>query len=110
MNWVDIIVVLLILVAIIAGWHRGFIHGILDLVTWTGSFVAGYIFYPYTAQLLEKFMNIGVWLLPVAFLLTTLVAKILIGFVTSFIGRQIPQSSHDGFNQFLGIIPGAING
>ncbi|HLG39698.1 MAG TPA: CvpA family protein, partial [Chitinophagaceae bacterium] len=110
MNWADIVIMAVVLLAIIAGWRRGFIFGILDLFTWAGSFILGYVFYPYTAQWLEKVINLGVWLLPLSFLLTTLVARLLIGLITGFIGRQIHPSFHDGFNRFLGIIPGAING
>lgn len=111
MNWVDILLALVVLLAVIAGWRRGFILGTLDLLSWAGSLVLGYIFYPYTAKGLEKIFSLGAWLLPVAFLLTALFARILIGFVAGFIARSIPeQTNHVGLNKFLGIIPGAING
>jgi uncharacterized protein YkwD len=111
MNWVDIIIVLVILLAVWGGWHRGFILGSLDLLTWTGSLILGYIFYPYTAKGLERMFQLGVWLLPLAFILTALVARVLIGFITRLIARAIPeQVNHGGFNKFLGLIPGAING
>ncbi len=83
----------------------------LDLATWIGSFVLGYIFYPYVAHWIEKIVTLGVWLLPVAFLLTTILARILIGFITRYIARGIPAGANqNGINKFLGIIPGAING
>jgi uncharacterized protein YkwD len=111
MNWVDIIIVLVILVAVWSGWHRGFILGSLDLLTWVGSLVLGYIFYPYTAKGLARMFELGAWLLPLAFIITALIARILIGFITRFIIRAIPQQVNEGgFNKFLGLIPGAING
>lgn len=111
MNWIDILLALVLLLSIIAGWSRGFILGSLDLITWVGSLAVGFIFYPYTARLLEKIFNLGAWLLPVAFLLTTLVARILIGLILGFITRFIPErDNNSGFNKFLGIIPGAISG
>lgn len=111
MNWIDIILALVVLLAIIAGWNRGFILAVFDLLTWAGSLVLGYVFYPYTAKWLEKIVNPGAWLLPVAFLLTALVARILIGFITRYIVRSVPEkANHNSFNKVLGIIPGIING
>ena len=111
MNLVDLILAFIILLAIIVGWKRGFILGSLDLLTWAGSIVLGYIFYPYTARWLEKIFNMGAWQLPVAFLLTALVARVLIGLITGYIGRYVPENlNRSGINKFLGVIPGVING
>jgi uncharacterized membrane protein required for colicin V production len=70
-----------------------------------------YVFYPYTARILDKFFNLHVWLLPLAFILTAIVARIVLGVVAGFIIRLVPETVHRaGFNKFLGIIPGAVNG
>jgi len=111
MNLVDIILLLVILISVLAGWRRGFILGSLDLLTWIGSIVLAYIFYSYIALGLAKLFSLGVWLLPLAFILTAIVARILLGIVAGFIIRLVPETiNQGGFNKFLGIIPGAING
>ena len=111
MNWVDIFLAVVVLIAVISGWHRGFILGCVDLINWTGCLVAAYIFYPYTAKGLEKFFTLGTWLLPAAFLLTALIARILIGLITRYVVRAVSEDANQNvFNKFLGIIPGAING
>ncbi|MEO5562127.1 MAG: CvpA family protein [Chitinophagaceae bacterium] len=111
MNWVDILLALILLVAIIGGWYRGFILGSLDLISWLGSLVIGYAFYPYTARILNSFLTLNSWLLPVAFLLTVLIVRLLIGLITRFIVRAIPEDTNNsGINKFLGVIPGAVNG
>ena len=111
MNWIDFILLFIIIVAVILGWYRGFILGVLDLITWVSSFVIAYLFYPYTAIGLDKISNFGVWRLPLAFLLTALIARILIGIITNLIARNIPPAANEnGINKFLGIIPGIING
>lgn len=111
MNWVDLILLLIILLAIIGGWYRGFILGSLDLITWIGSLVLGYTFYPYVARLLTKLLTLGAWLLPVSFLLTVIIARILLGLVTRYIIRAVPERANSGsINRFFGIIPGIING
>ena len=111
MNWVDLALVFVMLLAIWFGWHRGFILGSLDLLTWAGSLVLGYLFYPYTVQLMDRFFDPGVWRLPVGFIITVIIARIIIGLITHYIIRAIPERHNDGAaNKFLGIIPGAING
>jgi uncharacterized protein YkwD len=111
MNWVDLLLMLVVLMAIIGGWYRGFILGGLDLLTWIGTFVTAYLFYPYTAAALDRLFNLGIWLMPAAFLLTALVARIGLGFLSGLIIRAIPErANHNLFNKLLGIFPGAISG
>ena len=111
MNWVDFFLILIFLVAIIAGWYRGFILGSLSLLSWLGSFILGYVLYPYTAIGLEKITHLGVWRLPVAFILTVAIIRILIAVIVRYLVKAVPDHAHDGsVNKFLGIIPGAING
>ena len=111
MNWVDLFLGIILLLAIIGGLRRGFLLGSLDLLSWLGSLVLGYTLYPYTAGLIEKITSLGVWLLPVAFLLTVIIIRVLIGLVTKYIVRSIPDNANDSsVNRFLGLIPGAING
>ena len=111
MNWVDFIILLIILIAVIIGWYRGLILGVLDLITWVSSFILAYLFYPYTASGLDKIGNLGVWRLPLAFLITAIIARILVGLITGFIGRNVPERANEnGINKFLGIVPGIING
>ena len=69
MNWVDLALVVIFLLAVWAGYHRGFILGSLDLLSWAGSFIAAYMLFDYTKVLLEKFFDLNVWLLPVLFYL-----------------------------------------
>ncbi|TMI87360.1 MAG: CvpA family protein, partial [Bacteroidetes bacterium] len=112
MNWVDVVLILVVLLAIWGGWQRGFILGTLDLVNWLGSILLGITFYSYTASFLKMlFPSLGVWLLPVAFFITIILARILIGLVTSriawFTGPAINESA---INKFLGMIPGFITG
>jgi uncharacterized protein YkwD len=111
MNWVDLALGLIVLISIIAGWRRGFLRGSLALLCWVGSLIAGYVLYPQTAGVISRVVNFGVWLLPVAFILTTVFARLLIGVVVGLITRTIPEhANHTTVNRLFGIIPGAING
>ena len=45
MNWIDISLLAIFLLAMLAGWYRGFILGSLDLLSWAGSLAVAYMFY-----------------------------------------------------------------
>ncbi len=111
MNWVDLALIIIFVLTIWAGFSRGFIFGSLDLLGWAGSFVLAYLFYSYTARTFAKIADLNIWLLPVSFLLTLVIARLLIGVITTYIIRSLPEQSHRNWlNKFLGIVPGAING
>jgi uncharacterized protein YkwD len=111
MNWIDLLLIVVIVLSVIAGFYRGFIIGSISLLSWTGSLLLAFLFYPYTAQGMDKIMNVGPWLLPLAFIITAVIARIIIGVLARLIFRSIPDSANRTLvNRFLGIIPGAING
>lgn len=111
MNWVDIILILIVVLAIIAGWYRGFISGMIGLATWAGSFFIAYLSYPYVSDLLNSIFNAGPWLLPISFLLIAIITGTLLSILAGYILRSIPAESHQSsVNRLLGIIPGAITG
>lgn len=112
MNWVDLSLLFIFLVAAWAGWYRGFILGSLDLLNWAGSFILAFVFYSYTAKIAGNWIpSLGAWLLPASFLFTLLVVRLLLGFISSRISNAVPERAQQTItNKFLGIIPGAING
>jgi len=111
MNWVDIVLLLVVLLSVLGGWQRGFILGTLDLVNWIGSLVLGFLFYPYLANFLQMILpSLGAWLLPLAFIITIILARVLIGIVTSRIAWASGRANDSAINKFLGIIPGFITG
>lgn len=111
MNWVDLILILIVLLAVIAGWYRGFISSMLGLLAWAGSFVSAYLFYPYVASFIDKLFDAGPWLLAISFILTAIVIGTLLSILAGYISRSVPISAHqNSINRLLGIIPGAIMG
>jgi uncharacterized protein YkwD len=112
MNWIDLLLIIVVVFSIWIGWQKGFILGLLDLVTWVGSILTGFYFYRNVAVFFQKHIpSLGVWTYPVAFLGTIIIARIILLFITRSVLRITPEKTHQhGANQFLGIIPGAING
>ncbi len=97
MNWVDLVLLLVVLLSVWGGWQRGFILGTLDLVNWIGSVLLGFLFYPYLANFMKSlFPSLGAWLLPLAFFVT-------IAWISA-------RANDTGLSRFLGIIPGFITG
>lgn len=111
MNWIDLVLVFIIVLAAMAGWYRGFISSALSLLVWAGSFVIAYLFYPYMSGILDKFFDAGPWLLPIGFILTAIIAGTALSILAGFISRSTPVHVHiNGANRMLGIIPGAVTG
>src|SRR3954451_12281720 len=94
MNWIDLLLIAVFLLAVFVGWRRGFILGSLGLLTWFGSFVLAYVFYNYTARGIAKLTDMGAWLLPVAFLVTLLLARLVLGLISRYLVRAIPEQTH----------------
>jgi uncharacterized protein YkwD len=111
MNWIDLILILIVLLSVIAGWYRGFISSTLTLLVWGGSFVMAYLFYPYVASFIDKLFDAGPWLLAIAFILSAIVVGVVLSILAGYIGRAAPIQAHQSIvNKLLGIIPGAIMG
>ncbi len=112
MNIIDVILIIIVLVSVWTGWRRGFIYGLLNLAGWVGSVIAALYFYRPVAGLLEKYFgNMGVWDLPIAFILVMIVTRILFSIGSNLILRGIPASTHHSTgNRLLGTIPGFMYG
>lgn len=112
MNWVDFVLIIIVLLAVWTGWKNGFIIETLGLINWVGSLVLAFLFYPYTASLITKiFPSMELWKLPVAFIVTAIIGRILIGLITRKIALATSASMNQSvLNKSLGIIPGIING
>jgi len=112
MNLVDLLLIIIILLSVWSGWRKGFIIGVISLVTWIGSLMLGFLFYPYIAALFEKYIpSLGVWTLPLSFILTVILARIIISIITGALLKATPVEAHRNVaNKALGIIPGFING
>jgi len=112
MNWVDFVLIIIVLLAVWTRWRNGFIIETLGLINWVGSLVLAFLFYPYTASLITKiFPSLELWKLPLAFIITAIIGRILIGIITRKIALATSAYTNQSLlNKSLGIIPGFING
>lgn len=111
-NYIDVFLILLILVNVWLGWHRGFILGLLDLVRWIGSFIAALYFYHYVSRPLEYLMGWSeIWTQPLAFLLVVVLASLIIQSLASALLRRFSKDVHEHqINHIFGVLPGLANG
>ena len=112
-NVIDIFLVVLVLFSVLNGWRRGFILGVLDLVGWALSMLAGLRFYPSLARWLGPRVTLwpDVWDRPIAFVLVAIAAGVTVQLLGYWFLRRLPKDVHESStNQLLGIIPGLANG
>lgn len=112
MNIIDILLIVIVLLSVFSGWRKGFIVALLDLVVWVGSVLAALFFYKPAANLIERYItSLGVWTMPVAFLIVMLLARLLLGFISNRLIYSIEQDTHRHvFNKALGMAPGFVSG
>lgn len=111
-NYIDAVLILIVLLSAFFGWHRGFILGLLDLIRWIGSFLAALYFYQPVSLWIGGLTGWeSVWNQPLAFILLLVLAGLFIQFLGNLILQRLPRDIHErGVNKFLGILPGLASG
>ncbi|TCZ64188.1 CvpA family protein [Flaviaesturariibacter aridisoli] len=111
MNLVDILLLLVLVASVWAGFQRGFLAGVLELLAWALSLSIAWAAYPYVAGWLKGVIpSVGVWAQPLSFVALLLVVR----GVSSFgIRRALARWSdfdRQPVNRALGMLPGLVNG
>src|ERR1700759_626489 len=112
MNWIDFLLIAVILVSVWDGWHRGFLAGSLELLGWFASICFGFVFYPYAAKFLEKYLPaLGVWILPLSLILVIIFVRLILSVIINAILSVTTARMHGSpLNHAAGMIPGFVNG
>src|SRR6185436_15961081 len=112
-NTIDAVLVVLVLLSVLNGWRRGFIVGVLDLLGWIASLLAGLRFYQPLARWLGPRVDLWpeVWDQPMAFLLIATGVGLTVHLVSYAIVNTLHEDVHERtVNKVLGLIPGLANG
>ena len=112
MNWIDILLIAIVLLSALSGFQKGFIVGVLNLALLLGSFLFALWSYQYGSILLDKYVpSLGVWSQPLAFILILIFVRIILSVIINSLLRVTPTTAHQNFvNRFLGLEPGIVNG
>lgn len=112
MNWIDLLLIGVVLFGMWDGWKKGFILELLYLLGLIITIAATFFLYPYLTAFVNKYIPLlGAWALPFAFIVTYVIMRVLTNAFTNRILTDIPTNAHyKGVNKWLGIFPGFING
>lgn len=112
-NPIDILLVVVILLSVLNGYRRGFVHGVIDLAGWVLSLIAGLRYYQPLAQWLGPRIDVWseVWDQPIAFVLIAIFVGVLVHLIAYALLRRLPEDINERpSNQLFGVIPGFVNG
>ena len=112
-NPIDVLLVILILLSVLNGYRRGFIHGVLDLAGWVLSLLAGLRYYEPLAEWLGPRIDVWseVWDRPIAFIMVAVIVGVIVQVIGYWLLVRMPEDIRERrANQVLGVIPGFVNG
>jgi uncharacterized protein YkwD len=112
-NPIDILLVIVILLSVLNGYRRGFVHGVLDLAGWVLSLIAGLRYYQPLARWLGPRFDLWseVWDQPIAFVIIAVFVGVLVHVIGYWLLRRLPEDIHEHrANQLFGIVPGFVYG
>lgn len=112
MNYIDLILIGLILISAWRGWHIGFLASITEIFIWLGSLIAALLFSELLATFLDKLFSVSIiWLRPMSFILILAIFSRMIYEICDGITEKIPESRNEHhLNKLSGIIPGIFSG
>src|SRR6185369_17870715 len=92
-NAIDLLLVAAIILSLLNGYRRGFVHGVLDLAAWTLSLIAGLRYYQPLARWLGPRIDVWseVWDQPVAFVIIAIFAGVLVHAIGYALLRRLPE-------------------
>ncbi|MDP3470132.1 MAG: CvpA family protein [Daejeonella sp.] len=112
MNYIDLILISIILLAVWRGWAKGFLVSATEIFIWLGSLIVALLFSEFLATALEELFDISIHLLrPLSFVLILTISSRMIFATCDRIIGNIPESKNENrFNKLGGIIPGLFSG
>lgn len=118
-NWIDVLILLILIFYAIEGYSEGFLIAFIDLVAFSLSFILGITFYSRVATFLvdtfsmsQGFANASGFFIAAAFfeIVLSLLLKNLIATVPLFAKEGPKETNLKKVNKFFGIAPGIVSG
>src|SRR5919106_668405 len=107
-NIVDLLLLAVIILSLLNGYRRGFVHGVMDLAGWVLSLLAGLRFYQPVARWLGAWIDLWseVWDQPIAFVLVAFFTGVLVHVIGYWALRRLPEDLPERqFNRVFGLVP-----
>src|SRR3989344_1621890 len=111
MNWVDLVIILLVIFFVLGGFKRGFLLQVLDIAGLLISLIVSLTFYPQGAQLLIQIFNLPkIAANPLGFLFIWIITETIFStLLATVFGKIIAGFDRTKFNKYLDSIPSAAN-
>jgi uncharacterized protein YkwD len=112
-NAIDLLIVVAIILSLLNGYRRGFVHGVLDLAGWVLSLIAGLRYYQPVARWLGAHVHLWseVWDQPIAFVLIGVFVSVVVHLIGHALLTRLPKDMRERrVNQIFGLLPGFVNG
>ncbi len=111
MNWVDLVIIIVVILFAIEGQRRGFFVQVFDIIGFLVSLVTSLTLYPQAAQLLIRFFNLPkIAASPIGFLLIWVIAEsIFFTIASQFFNRFLVRYANILINRIFGFIPATAN-
>ena len=112
-NVIDLLLIAVIILSLINGYRRGFVHGVLDLAGWVLSLLAGLRYYQPVAQWIGPRIDMWseVWDQPIAFIFIGVIVTVIVHLIGNALLKRLPKDIDERpINRALGLLPGFANG
>ncbi len=118
LNWVDFLIILIVLIYVIEGYGLGFLRAFLDFITFIGSFILGLTFYSFFSQVLVKHLAVPRGFANAAgFFIAAFISEIILAiifrqfflFLYSTTNFEKKPPYFKNLNKILGVIPGFLS-
>lgn len=111
MNWIDLLLIAVLLLCAWNGWAKGFLQASADILVSVGSLLLSFCCYAYLAERIGKIARPSPWIVPLSFLFCLILFGWLLAWMVRLIFRHIPRNAHySRWNHVFGVIPGIVNG
>lgn len=106
----DVIVTLIILMSLVAGFARGFTTEFLKLLAWAGAIFLTIVGLPVTTGFMLEVLPYPTAAIVIALILSFIISLYFLGFLAKFIGERIRTSFIGPLDRILGAAFGFVRG